>query len=321
MDDVFRIEISTPFDVGRVNCYGLTGDALTLVDPGPATATAYDDLVAGLAEHGYHVADVDRLLVTHPHMDHFGQATRVVEESGARAVAHADAAPRLADPRGLFEREQAFFEPFLQTLGMPRQEAKTAVTLPESYTGYQEPLAVDRELVDGDRIGGDHDLVAVHTPGHAPGSVCFVRESAGVAFTGDHVLANISPNPILTLAPGTDDERTRSLPTYLTALERIQEVDASVGEAGHGDRVDDLAGRAGEIIAHHDRRKERIADMVGDRQPVTPYAVMNELFADLPVTEVFAGMSEVLGHLDLLEDEGRVGQIERGGQRTYTLRG
>lgn len=320
MDDVFRIEISTPFDVGRVNCYGLTGDGLALVDPGPATTSAYDDLVAGLAGEGHHVDDVDRVLVTHPHMDHFGLASRVVGESGATAVAHANAAPRMADPRGLFEREQAFFEPFLQAMGMPKQEAKTAVTLPESYTGYQEPLDVDRELADGDELGG-LDLVAVHTPGHAPGSMCFVRESAGVAFTGDHVLADISPNPILTVAPGADDERTRSLPTYLDSLERIQAVDADVGYAGHGEEIPDLAARAGEIVDHHEQRKERIADLVGQLQPVTAYEVMTELFADLPATEVFAGMSEVVGHLDLLEDEGRVGQAESRGSRRYTLRG
>ncbi|WP_255198530.1 MBL fold metallo-hydrolase [Halorarius litoreus] len=320
MDDVHRLEIPTPFDVGRVNCYVFTGDGLTLLDPGPATGAAYDELTAGLDGLGFDVADVDRVLVTHPHMDHFGLANRVVEASGARAVAHRDATRALADPSGHFADEQVFFRPFLRAMGVPERVGETAVTLPEAYTDYQEPLAVDRELADGDTVDVGVDLTAVHTPGHAPGSVCFVAASEPVAFTGDHVLEHISPNPLLTLVPGTDDERTRSLPLYVDSLERLREVDATVGHSGHGDPVDDLEDRIGEILAHHHDRKDDIAAMIDERGSATAYDLMQEMFPDLPATEVFPGMSEIIGHLDLLEDEGRVDITETDGVRRYSLR-
>jgi len=44
---------------------------------------------------------------------------------------------------------------------------------------------------------------------------------------------------------------------------------------------------------------------------------MQELFPDLPATEMFLGMSEVIGHLDLLEDENRVNIIERNNVKYY----
>ena len=317
MDDVHRLEIPTPFQVGRVNCYVFVGDELTLLDPGPATEAAYDELVAGLDDHGFALTDVSRVLITHPHMDHFGLANRVVEESGARAVAHRDATRRLADPLAHFAREQAFFRPFLQEMGVPKQVVTTAVELPEAYTDCQEPLAVDHELADGDSVGVGTTLRVVHTPGHAPGSVCFVSARDAVAFTGDHVLQHISPNPLLTIAPGTENERTRSLPLYLDSLGKIQEVDADVGYAGHGERIVELDKRVEEILDHHHSRKERIAEVIEIMGPITAYAIMQELFPDLPATEVVPGMSEVIGHLDLLEDGGRVESTERDGIRQY----
>ena len=317
MDGVHCLEIPTPFQVGRVNCYVFTGDELTLLDPGPATEVAYEELVAGLDDHGFAVADVSRVLITHPHMDHFGLANRVVEKSGARVVAHRDATRRLADPLAHFNREQTFFRPFLQEMGVPKQVVKTAVSLPEAFTDCQEPLVVDRELTDGDRVDIGGTLSVVHTPGHAPGSVCFVSASDEVAFTGDHILQHISPNPLLTIAPETEDERTRSLPMYLDSLQKIQDVDIGVGYGGHGERIVALDGRVDEILDHHHGRKERIADLIETMGPVTAFAIMQELFPDLPATEVVPGMSEAIGHLDLLEDDGRVEIIERDGIREY----
>ena len=319
MDDVYCLEIPTPFQVGRVNCYVFIGDELTLLDPGPATEAAYEELVRGLDDHGFSLADVSRVLITHPHMDHFGLANRVVEESGARAVAHRDATRRLANPLAHFGREQAFFRPFLQEMGVPKGVVNTAVDLPEAYTDYQEPLVVDRQLTDGDSVDVGSTLSVVHTPGHAPGSVCFVSGRDAVAFTGDHVLAHISPNPLLTVVPGTEGERTRSLPLYLDSLRKIQDADADVGYAGHGERIAELDGRIEEILDHHHSRKERIADLIETMGSISAYAIMQELFPDLPATEVVPGISEVIGHLDLLEDDGRVERTERDSVRQYYL--
>jgi glyoxylase-like metal-dependent hydrolase (beta-lactamase superfamily II) len=320
MDIADRLEIPTPFEVGRVNCYVFPQDELTLIDPGPATEEAYEELAAGLAARGYCVEDVDRVLITHPHMDHFGQANRIATESGASVVAHADAGDRFADPIRYFDREQEFFRPFLLSMGLPERLVDTVVGLPEPYTDFQEPIEVDRELEENDTVEAGETLKAVETPGHAPASLCFVATGEDAVFTGDHVLAEISPNPLLTLAPGAEDERTRSLPDYVASLRKLQSVDAAVGYGGHRGPIEDLYGRVREIEDHHQHRKEQIAEMLVEMGPTTAYRVMQEMFPDLPATEMFPGMSEVIGHLDLLEDEKRVITIERNGIRHYDVR-
>jgi glyoxylase-like metal-dependent hydrolase (beta-lactamase superfamily II) len=320
MADPDRIEVPTPFEVGRTNCYVFAGDGVTLLDPGPATDEAYETLVAGLRERGYDPDEVDRVLITHPHMDHFGLANRIATDADAEVLAHTDAVDHLTDPVDYFEREAALFSPFLTSMGVPEQLVDTVVGLPEPYMDFQAPVDVDRKLGDGDRVDVWCDLRVKHTPGHAPGSVCFVDAAARVIYTGDHVLSHISPNPLLTIAPGSDGERTRSLPTYVDSLEKLRSVDADIGYGGHGDPVTDLRGRIAEIIDHHRSRKERIAELLTDEGPATAYRIMTELFPDLPATEMFAGMSEVIGHLDLLEDEGRVQIVSRDGARRYKLR-
>lgn len=319
MENVERVAVPTPFSIGRVNCYAFTGDGLTLVDPGPKTEDAYDALASHLRGSGYAVEDVDRVLITHPHMDHFGLAEAIRGESGAEVAVHGDAVEQLADPDGHLAREQAFFQPFLVSMGVPESLVDTILELPEPYTDFREPVTVSRELEDGDRIDVGTELEAVHTPGHAPGSVCFVAADADAAFTGDHVMMDVSPNPLLTLEPGADDERTRSLPQYLESLRRIADVDATVGHAGHRERIPDLEARATEIVDHHHERKEQIAGMIDEASGATAYEIMNRMWPDLPATEMFPGISEVVGHFDLLEDEARVDVVEEEGVRHYEL--
>lgn len=320
MDDVERVEIPTPFGVGPVNSYLFTGSGVTIIDPGPATDDAYETLETHVDRLGFALTDIDRILITHPHMDHFGLVNQLADVAGARVFAHKDAVPQLNDPLAYFEQEQAFFTPFLRSTGVPAEVVKTAMELPEPYSRFQEPTAVNRELADGDSIDVGAELEVVHTPGHSPGAICFLAQGDGVAFTGDHVLADITPNPLLTLSPDKQNERTRSLPQYLASLQKLRSYPVDVGYGGHGDPMPDLSGRITETIEHHQERKENIADLLDTHQPTTAYHLMQEMFPDLPVTEMFPGMSEIIGHLDLLEDDSRVQISTTNGTKYYELR-
>ncbi|UHQ96196.1 MBL fold metallo-hydrolase [Natrinema halophilum] len=319
MDHVERFEIPTPFQIGKVNSYLITAGKPTLLDPGPSTTEAYGELTEQLDGAGYALEDIERVLITHPHMDHFGICHRIRAESGAQIYCHEDARELLTDPDGCFEREQQFFVPFLQRMGVPEQSAESAISLPEPYTDFREAVTVYECLTDGDRLDVGLELDVVYTPGHSPGSVCYVDPAHDAAFTGDHIMNDISPNPLLTLVPGTTDERTRSLPMYLESLRRMKRVDATVAYGGHREPVSDLNARIDEIVDHHQERKQRIATLIDEHGGLTAYEVMEAMFPDLPMTEIYPGMSEVIGHLDLLEDDGTIVRSERDGVWYYEL--
>lgn len=315
MAQVERLEIPTPFNVGHVNCYLFATERLTLVDPGPATEEAYEALRAALDERGFSIEDVERVLITHPHMDHFGIASRIRSASNADVYAHPDAIDILSDPDGHLEREQAFFEPFLVRMGVPETTVGSVMSLPMSFTEFQERVSVDVSIREEASVDVGVDLTIVETPGHCPGSVCFVDRTADAALSGDHLMPEVSPNPLLTVVPGTTDERTRSLPTYIDSLHRLREIGVDVAFGGHRGPVTDVPARIGEILDHHEARKQRIASLLDANGPSTAYDLLNQLFPDLPMTEVFPGMSEVIGHLDLLENDGTVVRI--GEDRWY----
>src|ERR1700736_6299920 len=93
---IHRLAIPTPFQVGRVNAYLIEDSPLTLLDSGPNSAKAMDELEQALAARGHAVEDIELLIVTHQHIDHFGLASILARRSGAEVAALDQLAPFLA---------------------------------------------------------------------------------------------------------------------------------------------------------------------------------------------------------------------------------
>jgi glyoxylase-like metal-dependent hydrolase (beta-lactamase superfamily II) len=81
---IHRLPIPTPFLVGRVNCYLIEDDPLTLVDTGPNSGKSLDELERALAAHDHSIEDLELIVITHQHLDHVGLLD----------VCHADRGPR-----------------------------------------------------------------------------------------------------------------------------------------------------------------------------------------------------------------------------------
>ena len=79
--------------VGRVNAYLIEDSPLTLVDSGPNSAKALDELEQALAARGLRVEDIELLVISHQHMDHFGLASILARRSGAEVAAIEPLAP------------------------------------------------------------------------------------------------------------------------------------------------------------------------------------------------------------------------------------
>lgn len=298
-----RVRVPTPFQVGTVNCYVSGG---TLVDPGPDSDDAWAALTSALAERDRGPGDVDRVLVTHPHPDHFGLAGRL-EAAGAEVMAAGDAAGIIEDFPGRLAYEQSYFRPFLARHGISPDVADTVVQLPEAYLEFAPSCPVARALEAGDTVTVHGRTVRVEPlTGHATGEVLFAWDGADGehAIVGDHVLRTITPNPFLQPPPEPDDPRPRVLPAYNRSLERLATRDFATLWPGHGEAVDRPTHRIERLLEFHERRTENVRRAIDG--PTTAASVMRDLFGDLPVTEVFAGMSEAVGHLDVLELRGGV---------------
>lgn len=310
-----RLPIPTPFQVGPVNAY-LSGS--TLVDPGPDSEQAWATLLSELEQRDREPADISQVLVTHPHPDHFGLARRL-RDAGAEVLASQPAATIIGDFAGRLADEQAYFEPFLLRHGVSEETARTVVQLPEAYLEYAPSVDTDRVISEGDEIqvDGDAPLSVLAVAGHATGELVFEHEEqrGTAAIVGDHVMLEITPNPLLQPPGEPGGKRPRVLSAYNDSLARLRERDHHRILPGHRGVVEDPRGRIDEILDQHEQRTARVLELV--EGPTTAVDVMVGLFGDLPATEVFPGMSEAVGHLDVLEERDRVVRDQRGGMIVY----
>jgi len=308
------VEIPTPFAVGTVNTY-VAGR--TLVDPGPDSEEAWAALLDALEARSMGPADVEQVLITHPHPDHFGTAARLRAE-GARIVASAPAAAIMADWTGRMEYEQEYFSTFFERCGLSSDGARAVTQLPEAFLSYAPSVETDREVGTDDAIEVEGVTVEVReVEGHAPGELLFAYGDGEdrVALVGDNVLEEITPNPLLQPPPEAGGERPRVLPAYNASLRDLREQGFDRFLPGHRGVITDPAGRIGETLTEHEERSERVLGMLDG--PTTPVEVSRELFGELPATEVFSGMSEAVGHLDVLEARGEATHRDQGGVVVY----
>src|SRR5882724_10938485 len=140
-----------------------------IVDAGWNTDDSYNTLVAGLAQAGFDISDVQGVLVTHIHPDHYGLAGRVREASGAWVALHPhDAAlihDRYDEPADLLERVGAM----LRRFGAPKEELESLRDSAMPVRPLVSSVRPDVLLEDGEHpeVPG-WDLDAIWTPGHSP---------------------------------------------------------------------------------------------------------------------------------------------------------
>ena len=131
-----RLQIPTPFAVGRVNCYLLEGEPLTLVDTGPNSGKALDELTRQLANLGHSIEAIELVVVTHQHIDHLGLVEIIASRSGAEVAALGLAAQRLADFSEDVERDDQFAAGLMLRYGIPEDMVQALRSVSQSFRAW-----------------------------------------------------------------------------------------------------------------------------------------------------------------------------------------
>jgi glyoxylase-like metal-dependent hydrolase (beta-lactamase superfamily II) len=313
LPDLHQLVLPTPFPVGPVNVYvARDAEGLTLVDCGPRTSEARAALDAGLAALGHSVRDVRRILVTHAHADHYGLAASLVGESGAQVLAHPFNRPALETDGEGHNQRLAFYAGLLRESGVPDELIRNIDRARRSISDYADVAPVSGDLNDGDTLAlAGRAWQVLYTPGHSMGLVCLYEPLSRVLLSNDHLLRDISSNPLVEPPLPGHTQRSKSLVEYIGQLRRVAAMDISVAWPGHGEPIHDVPDLVRQRIAFHALRAEHILELLDGNAP-TAYQVAHLLFPRLDPINLFLAISEVLGHLELLESEGRVRSVQRG---------
>jgi glyoxylase-like metal-dependent hydrolase (beta-lactamase superfamily II) len=145
----------------------------------------------------------------------------------------------------------------------------------------------------------------------------FLDEESRVAIGGDHLLARISSNPLISRPLGgrsgePGSGRPRALLMYMESMRATRETPIERILPGHGEPVQNHVALVDERFALHERRAAKLAGLIVER-PRSAYELAQELWGNVAVTQAYLTLSEVLGHVDLLLERGAVHEEERGG--------
>jgi glyoxylase-like metal-dependent hydrolase (beta-lactamase superfamily II) len=306
------LPVPTPFAVGRVNCYLIEDDPLTLVDAGPNSGTSLTVLEAALGAHGRKVEDLERIVLTHQHIDHIGLAQILADRSGAEVCALDALAPWLARYGSEIDADDGFAQAVMRRNGIPHEIAIALRAVTAQFRAWGSSVRVTRPLADGDVLEfADRSWRVHHRPGHSPSDTVFHDESSGVLLGGDHLIKHISSNPLISrpLDGGEPAERPKALITYMSSMRATRELDVRIVYAGHGEPVEDHRTLIDERFAGHERRASKIAGILADG-PKSGFEIAQEMWGNVAVTQAYLTLSEVLGHVDLLLDRGEVAEVE-----------
>ncbi len=318
---IHRLQIPTPFAVGRVNCYLIEDEPLTLVDTGPNSGKALDELGNQLGARGHSIDDLELVIVTHQHIDHLGLVEIVVEHSGAEVAALGIAAERLANFDADAEAEDRFAVELMLRNGIPEEVTAALRSVSRSFRGWGSRVDVTKPLADGQAMPfRDRTLQALHRPGHSPSDTVFWDERRRILIAADHLLPHISSNPLISRPLDGSPRRTQALATYIESMRETREMPAEIILPGHGEPVLDHVALIDERLAKHDRRKEKIHKLIAE-QPRTGYELAQAIWGNVAVTQAFLTLSEVIGHADLLVNEGRVREADDGEVIRYETTG
>jgi glyoxylase-like metal-dependent hydrolase (beta-lactamase superfamily II) len=312
-DGIFQIPVPiTDNPLGHTLVYAMESPGgLVLVDAGWDDENAWNGLTTGLEAIGHSVSDVEGVVLTHFHPDHVGLCGRVREASGAWIAMHeADYSQfeGMTAPRD--EQWLEWQRVNMRAAGAPEEdiEAWKQVDL-RAPTGPDS--APDRVLVDGETVAlTGRELRAVFTPGHTPGHVCFHLPESDIMFTGDHVLQKTTPHVGNFVYPL---EERDALAEFMDSLRLVQSMNVTRGLGAHGLPIDDVAGRAGELVEHHGERLDHLYDAFGDDE-ITIWQVAERMkwykpwAAISPMGKTMA-LSEAAAHLRHLVTRNQVAQV------------
>lgn len=272
----------SPLTFKGTNTYLVGNWQLAVIDPGP-DMEAHLEAVLSAAGGGHRI---DKILVTHAHIDHTGLARRLASATGAGIIAfgnHRD---------GLAEVTTAF-----TPLGTPGE-------------GVDTEFEPDARVGDGEIVKGDGwELEAVWTPGHFGSHVCFDWKERGLLFSGDHAMSWSTS----VVSPPEGD-----MAAYMASTEKLIRRGQRRIFPGHGGECRDGL-KLLEFLLEHRKSRERQILSVLRRGQATPSEIVPEIYGKLDPRLAGAAARNVLAHLLDLESRGVVSADRRSDTAGFRL--
>jgi glyoxylase-like metal-dependent hydrolase (beta-lactamase superfamily II) len=308
---IYRISIPIPFRQagGPVNAYVIEEErGLLLFDVGIGKEESQTALAQGFARIGCGLKDVNRIVLSHGHIDHYGAAVWAMEQIGRPVpvmIHPADADKVLEsspDLITLLGRNGGS----ISRLGVPLRVLEEMIAAIRRESGLGKRLAKVTPLLPGHQFKCRRvTLEVLHMPGHTPGLCCLYDREHQILFSADHLLEHVSPNPLIELRADGEPASFRPLISYFKSIGRVRALPVDLVLPGHATPFAEHRAVIDSLFKFYEQRQSRLLAAL-ERRPLTVYEAMRELFPAGNAFELFLMLSETFGNLELMEDRGKV---------------
>lgn len=307
---IHLFRLSTPLPTLKTNSYFAEKPVPTLIDVPADSPPFIAELANALRNVGYSIPDIKVIIVTHPHSDHCGSARTIAEKSGAEIWAVRDTATLMANFEQECREEEEFTASSLKAAGVPSESIRHAVRFFRDMAGFAHSVATSRYLDEFETVAFSSCCLKIErVPGHTPWCIMLWDSQSGMAFTGDFLLKDISPNPLMQ-RPGRVAQGYSSLRAFVTSLERVQQMNLRFAMPGHGELIENPSERITELLRFIRKRRKMVIAALKKHSCQTPHSLAQSLFPGLPPEQWFLAISEISAYLDVLQDEGVVTKAE-----------
>lgn len=300
-DALILVDTGIPTDVAKAFFYHLRKQPMPPEVEALPPDHAEQELLDGLKLAGYSVQDIDLVVISHGHPDHFLMGRSLLKHGKPAISAHILDTPQICNPWGLlsfwFSRQHQMAGTGMPapwtTRGAAREELIHGLDLNSMGMALKvnQPIFHDGPIsINGSPV---RDVEAKHLPGHSPGSIGLLVGQNGddkALLCGDVLLNPITPHP--------DD-----LLVYLQTLEDLTRMeDVVLVLPAHGEPIKDLKGRVDFLRHHHYQRLKATYEACTEPRSVWGVASMSgyfDTFVDPDKFNLMAG-TEALVHVEIL---------------------
>lgn len=316
MPDLYQIEVPLPNSpLMAVNCYLVKGDGrFLLIDTGMDREECKREMLSSLK-----AIDVDLSLtdffITHIHIDHLGLLPRLATENSKIYFNRQEASA--LDFQAHWQQLGAFF----RLNGFPVAEMEKALAGHPGYTWQLNKNLSFCIVHESSEIDiGSFRFRCVETPGHSPGHLCLYEPDKKLLISGDHILADITPNITLWA------REMNPLKDYMASLDKVYDLDIKLVLPAHGKLFSDYKKRVAELKRHHEERLDEVLSVLKSG-PKNAYQVASlmtweveyDTWEEFPSFQKWFATGEALSHLRYLEEEGKIRSELKGKVLVYKL--
>ncbi|MCS1351782.1 MBL fold metallo-hydrolase [Mechercharimyces sp. CAU 1602] len=297
--EITKIRLPLPFPLKIINAYLLRGEyGYTVLDTGLHTADSIHVWEEAQRKMGWGWDDVEKIVLTHYHPDHYGLAGWMQAQSGAPVyLSRID----YEQAHNFVGAGSTFAQGLVKSYGENGLSSQWVEQIPghiEHFRPWVEPHPTPSFIAAGEMIRlGDRQYEIMHTPGHADGHLCFYDREREWLLAGDFLLPKITPN--ISMWPGGHPNPLR---LFMESLNKMKELPVQTVFPAHGTVFHSYRERIEELERHHRERLDHMKGILSQSKGgMTAVECCFQHFGDrLSIHNLRFALSETLAHLEYL---------------------